>query len=85
MCRVEGAVVKEAITDRSSRGVSILCVRRRQGVVHYYPYDGERETRPQMRAGEEDDDSATIQAFWEGRLVPESSAAALSFFPLQKL
>lgn len=56
----------------------------RKGVIHYYPYDGEKETRPQAMY-EEDDESTTIQTFWEGRLVPESHAAALSFFPLQKL
>lgn len=56
-----------------------------QGVIHYYPYDGEKETRPQARLGEEDDESITIEAFWEGRLVPESHAAALSFFPMHKL
>lgn len=56
-----------------------------QGVIHYYPYDGEKETRPPARLDEEDDESITIEAFWEGRLVPESHAAALSFFPPSKL
>lgn len=56
-----------------------------KGVIHYYPYDGERETRPQVWRDEEDDDAITIEAFWEGRLVPESHASALSFFPESKL
>ncbi|CAM9801347.1 unnamed protein product [Pylaiella littoralis] len=55
------------------------------GVIHYYPYDGEKETRPLVRPDEEDDESITIEAFWEGRLVPESHAAGLSFFPPHKL
>eukprot|EP00903_Cladosiphon_okamuranus_P018047 g16608.t1 len=55
------------------------------GVIHYYPYDGEKETRPAARPDEEDDESITIEAFWEGRLVPESHAATLSFFPPSKL
>ena len=56
-----------------------------QGVIHYYPYDGDKETRPHLWADEEDDESTTIEAFWEGRLVPESHAAAMSFFPQPKL
>ncbi|CAN0420312.1 unnamed protein product, partial [Laminaria digitata] len=56
-----------------------------QGVIHYYPYDGDKETRPQLWADEDDDESTTIEAFWEGRLVPDSHAAAMSFFPLPKL
>ncbi|CAM9952831.1 unnamed protein product, partial [Ectocarpus sp. 13 AM-2016] len=55
-----------------------------QGVIHYYPYNGENETRPQVRPDEEDDESITIEAFWEGRLVPESHAAWLPFFPSHK-
>ncbi|CAM9694050.1 unnamed protein product [Ectocarpus sp. 12 AP-2014] len=54
------------------------------GVIHYYPYDGENETRPQVRPDEDDDESITIEAFWEGRLVPESHAAWLPFFPSHK-
>ena len=55
-----------------------------QGVIRYYPYDGERETRPRARPQEEDDESITVEAFWEGRLVPESHAASLPFFPPHK-
>ncbi|CAM9280554.1 unnamed protein product [Ascophyllum nodosum] len=65
--------------DREVRRVPVT------GVIHYYPYDGEKETRPRARVDEEDDESTTIETFWEGRLVPESHAAALSFFPSQKL
>ena len=54
-------------------------------MIHYYPYDGEKETRPAVRPDEEDDESITIKAFWEGRLVPESHAASLSFFPPHRL
>lgn len=38
-----------------------------------------------MWLDEEDDESTTIEAFWEGRLVPESHSSALSFFPDSKL
>eukprot|EP00752_Nemacystus_decipiens_P004173 g3816.t1 len=55
------------------------------GVIHYYPYDGDKETRPALRPDEEDDESITVEAFWEGRRVPESNAATLSFFPSSKL
>ena len=65
--------------------LALLCLLPCQGVIHYYPYDGEKETRPRARVDEEDDESTTIETFWEGRLVPESHAAALSFFPSQKL
>ncbi|CAM9809627.1 unnamed protein product, partial [Ectocarpus fasciculatus] len=52
-----------------------------QGVIRYYPYVKERETRPRARPHEEDDESITVEAFWEGRLVPESHAAALDLLP----
>ncbi|CAM9668951.1 unnamed protein product, partial [Ectocarpus sp. 12 AP-2014] len=55
------------------------------GVIHYYPYEREQETRPRARPDEEDDESITVEAFWEGRLVPHSHAASLSFFPQPKL
>ncbi|CAN0349066.1 unnamed protein product, partial [Ectocarpus fasciculatus] len=54
------------------------------GVIRYYPYVKERETRPRARPHEEDDESITVEAFWEGRLVPESHAASLPFFPPHK-
>ncbi|CAM9825307.1 unnamed protein product [Scytosiphon promiscuus] len=76
------------VTVRSLNPEAFVAEQRRMpvtGVIHYYPYDGEKETRPQARADEEDDESITIEAFWEGRLVPESHAAGLSFFPPQRL
>lgn len=60
-------------------------------VVNYYPFDGKKETRP-TTVGESEDSDADAEAdsivsrvFWQGRLVPESHASWLPFFPAKKL
>lgn len=44
-----------------------------KGVIYYYPYDGFEETRPRVLEDQEDQESATVEVFWEGRQVNEEN------------